>query len=72
MIIAKEMDEDAVKAKQKQIKEQAASVEGLVFAIGSHIVHDTEDIRTAMRAADQEMYAEKREYYAKHPDQKSR
>jgi len=72
MVIAAGMDEEAAEAKRKQIRERAAGVDGLAFAIGVHIVHGREDIRAAMRAADQEMYAEKRDYYAMHPDRRSR
>ena len=72
MVIAEGMDEEAAEAKRKLIREKAAAVEGLAFAIGIHIVHKAEDIRVAMRLADQEMYAEKREYYISHPDRRSR
>ncbi len=72
MVIAEGMDEEAAEAKRKLIREKAAAVEGLAFAIGIHIVHEAEDIRVAMRLADQEMYAEKRNYYITHPDRRSR
>ena len=39
-------------------------MEGLALAVSVHVVHGGEDIRLAMRAADQEMYAEKKAYYA--------
>ena len=39
---------------------------------GIHIIRAGEDIRTAMSAADKEMYEEKRAYYARHPDRRTR
>ena len=72
MLIAAGLDEEAAEAKRRQIRERAAAVDGLAFAIGIHVVHGAEDIRVAMRLADQEMYAEKRDYYASHPDRRFR
>ena len=72
MVIAEGLDEETAEAKRKQIRERAAAVDGLVFAIGIHIVRGGEDIVAAMRAADREMYAEKRDYYTRHPDRRSR
>ena len=42
------------------------------FAIGMHVVSDKEDIRIAMRNADQGMYTDKKEYYENHPDRRRR
>lgn len=72
MIIAEEMDEAQVKEKVKYIKEQAAAEQNLFFAIGTHVVRDGEDIRQAMRLADEGMYADKKEYYSTHPDRRYR
>ena len=72
VVIIEGMDEEAAEAKRKQIRERAAEVDGLAFSIGIHIVRGKEDIRAAMSAADREMYAEKRDYYARHPDRRTR
>lgn len=72
MIIAEGMDEEAAAAKRKQIHDLAAAVEGLAFSTGVHVIRGTEDIRAAMRAADEEMYADKKAYYERHPDRRSR
>ena len=72
MIMAAGMDEEQVKEKVKCIKEQAAAEKDLFFAIGTHVVHDGEDIRQAMRLADEGMYADKKEYYSTHPDRRYR
>lgn len=72
MIIAKGMEEKTAETKRSQLKDQAACVDDLVFAVGVHIVHEKEDIRAAMRAADQEMYTDKEKYYEEHPEKKYR
>ncbi|MBO4389653.1 MAG: sensor domain-containing diguanylate cyclase, partial [Lachnospiraceae bacterium] len=72
MIIVPGMDETEVEARSRKIKELAESQEDLFFAIGTHVVRDNEDIRTAMRNADQGMYSDKRAYYATHPDRRAR
>ena len=72
MVIVMGMDEEMVEERRKRLKEQAATVHDLYFAIGTHIVRDNEDIRIAMRNADQGMYADKREYYSTHPDRRIR
>ena len=50
----------------------AGAPDGLSMAVGIHIIRAGEDIRAAMSAADKEMYEEKRAYYARHPDRRSR
>ena len=72
MVIAEGMDETAAEEKRKQILERAEAVDGLAFAVGTHVVRGGESVRAAMRAADEEMYANKREYYARHPELKAR
>ena len=72
MVLAPGMDDATLRARQKRVKEAAEAVEGLVFAVGACMVRGDEDIRAAMRFADQAMYADKKEYYADHPDQKYR
>ncbi len=54
------------------IHDRAAAVEGLAFSTGVHVIRGEEDIRAAMRAADGEMYADKKAYYERHPERKSR
>ena len=72
MILAEGLDEEASAEKRKQIHDMAAHVEGLAFSTGIHIIRGAEDIRAAMRAADEEMYADKKAYYERHPERKSR
>ena len=71
MIIAADMDEDMLEARLKRVKEQAEK-ENVQVSIGTYVVRDGEDIRTAMRVADERMYADKNAYYEAHPELKYR
>ena len=42
------------------------------FAFGYYYVKDDEDVRSAMRRADERMYLDKEEYYKNHPNEKYR
>lgn len=44
----------------------------LSFAIGRHVVSDEKDVRTALRLADQNMYADKKRFYEEHPERTRR
>ena len=72
MVVAAGMDQKTVEEKVQKLRESEALVNDLHFAIGTHVVSDKEDIRIAMRTADQGMYADKKEYYANHPDRRRR
>lgn len=71
VVIAMGMDEETLETRRKKILERATA-ENLFFAIGTHVMHGNEDIRVAMRLADQGMYADKKEYYSNHPDRRFR
>lgn len=71
MILASEMDEDVLEARLKRVAEQAEK-ENIHVSIGTYVVHEGEDIRTAMRVADERMYADKNAYYEAHPELKYR
>ncbi|MBP5606847.1 MAG: sensor domain-containing diguanylate cyclase [Lachnospiraceae bacterium] len=72
MVVAGGMDTETVEEKIKKLRQREASVDNLHFAIGMHVVSEKEDIRIAMRDADQGMYTDKKEYYAHHPDRRRR
>lgn len=72
MLIAQGVDEAAVKAKIQELKEKSALDNDIHFAAGYSFVNNGEDIRMAMRVADEQMYIDKNEYYAKHPELKYR
>ena len=71
MILASEMDEDVLEARLKRVAEQAEK-ENIHVSIGTYVVREGEDIRTAMRVADERMYADKNAYYEAHPELKYR
>ena len=71
MILASDMDEDMLEARLKRVKEQAEK-EKVQVSIGTYVVREGEDIRTAMRVADERMYADKKRYYDEHPELKYR
>ena len=58
---------DAEKASAEQ-----AEKENIHVSIGTYVVREGEDIRTAMRVADERMYADKNAYYEAHPELKYR
>ena len=71
MILASDMDEDKLNDRIKRVEEQADR-DNVHVSIGTYVVHEGEDIRNAMRIADERMYADKKTYYEKNPDKKYR
>ena len=55
----------------KRIGEQSDR-ENVSISAGAYVMSEGDDIRTAMRIADERMYADKALYYEKHPDKKYR
>jgi hypothetical protein len=45
---------------------------GKAVGLGYNLVQEGDDIRTAMRVADERMYTGKKEYYEKYPDRRYR
>lgn len=72
MVITKGLCEAALKSRMEQLKEKSVIDEDIHFAVGYCFVSDGDDIRTAMRVADEMMYADKKEYYDEHPELKYR
>jgi len=62
----------AVLAGQVETLISRAEEKNVHFAVGTYIVREGEDIRTAMRVADERMYGSKKEYYENHPERKYR
>jgi len=71
MIIADDKDENKISARVEQLSKRTESTD-VHFAVGSCIVDEGDDIRTAMRLADERMYANKNEYYEKNPERRYR
>ena len=72
MLIAQGIDEDELKTKLKQLDEKSAIDSDVHFAVGYYFVSDGEDIRVAMKNADEKMYINKKEFYTTHPELKYR
>ena len=72
MLIAQGIDESTLRSRIQQLNEKSAIASDVNFAVGYYWVSNGEDIRMAMKAADEKMYINKKEYYIKHPDLKYR
>ena len=72
MIIAEGMDKAELNQKVDRIKALASEIRNLYFAVGSYVARDGEDIRKAMRSADERMYDDKKNFYSFHPELKYR
>ena len=71
MILAFDMDEKTLEARIERLEKQADK-ENISISVGTYVVHEGEDIRNAMRIADERMYNDKKEYYDKHPERRYR
>ena len=71
MIIAHDMGEEILAQRLAKLDEQMDK-DNVSLSVGSYVVHEGEDIRTAMRIADERMYADKKVYYDNHPERKYR
>ena len=71
MILAFDMDEKTLEARIERLEKQADK-ENISLSVGTYVVHEGEDIRNAMRIADERMYNDKKEYYDKHPERRYR
>ena len=72
MIIASGCTRDEFGEKLVLLKEKASDPNNVCFAVGSYFDDEGCDIRSAMRKADENMYADKRFYYTLHPERKNR
>lgn len=72
MIIVPGLTEDEFKVRLQQLNEKSVIDSDLHFAVGCCFVSHGEDIRTAMRLADERMYVDKKEYYDRYPEKKYR
>lgn len=62
------MPEKEVQKRVKSLYDRAEKEEHLHFAVGTSAVTEGDGVLKAMHLADKRMYADKREYYKKHPD----
>ncbi|MBO4927865.1 MAG: sensor domain-containing diguanylate cyclase [Clostridiales bacterium] len=71
MIISPDTNEAKLQFCLRDVETKAVE-KNVHFAIGTFIVSGDEDIRTAMRVADERMYGSKKAYYEAHPERKYR
>ena len=72
VVLASGLCDTELHSRIKSLYAQAEKEEYLYFAVGASVVSQGDDILAAMHVADERMYANKREYYKSHPDQKYR
>ena len=65
-----EVSEDELRRKTELLKEGSRKYNGLVFAIGYAFEDRSENVRSALRLADERMYEDKKRYYMIHPEKK--
>ncbi|SMC76807.1 diguanylate cyclase (GGDEF) domain-containing protein [Oscillospiraceae bacterium] len=72
LVIAPGIGEEELETRISKLMEQSEASRIVHFAIGRCILNDGDDIRDAMRLADERMYLDKKAYYEKHPERKYR
>lgn len=70
MIIAVDLPEQLITDRVEKLKKESEDPNNISFALGIFYDDKGEDIRVAMRTADERMYADKERYYAKFPERK--
>lgn len=63
---------DELQARVQRLLDQAGQTGIVHFAVGTSVVSGDEDVRDAMRTADEKMYLDKKAYYEKYPERKYR
>ena len=71
-VILRGVSAEELDAKVAKLRAYSSKYPNLSFAIGRHMEEDEKDIRTALRLADQNMYADKRKFYEEHPERTRR
>ena len=72
MVLALNVNEEDFNNKVNRVKEISNTQTKVSFAIGRSFEEGNIDIRRALRKADEDMYEDKKEYYARHPEFKFR
>lgn len=65
-IISPGVTEDELERKEAEIKIVAEKYPGVSFAVGHCYIDDKENVKRALRTADERMYEDKRRYYEQH------
>ena len=69
-IIIRNITEDELNEKVERLREVSRKYDKVIFAVGCSVVSDEKEIRSALRKADERMYADKERFYAKHPEKR--
>lgn len=72
VVILTDVTEEAFNQMAEKLQTVSEKYDRLVFAVGKGYDADSGNVRMALRLADERMYADKAEYYAKHPERKRR
>ena len=70
VVIKKGVTEDEINEKIEDIRKACCHYKDLSISMGGCVVDDSRNVRTALRIADENMYADKEKYYKEHPDKK--
>ena len=70
MLIAVDLPEKLIADRVEKLRIESEDPNNISFALGQYFDDQGEDIRIAMRTADERMYADKERYYAKFPERK--
>ncbi|SEM12911.1 diguanylate cyclase (GGDEF) domain-containing protein [Butyrivibrio sp. ob235] len=71
-VILPSTTKEEVADKIQKVRDLSEKSGNVSLAIGSCVVSDAKDIRLALRKADEDMYADKKRYYATHPEAERR
>lgn len=72
MVICASVTQNELEERVKQLRVLSDSSDNVRFAVGFALESGDIDIHRAMILADERMYADKQEYYRRHPEKKSR
>ncbi len=72
MVLLRDTTMDYMEQHEKELKEKANASDKVRFAVGLCLMDDSQQIYEAMKAADLNMYEDKKKYYEMFPDQKRR
>ena len=70
MVLLRDTSLEQLKQYEKIIKDSADKTDNVSFAVGISIEEDSQKIYEAMKAADVNMYEDKKQFYNGHPDLK--
>ena len=70
VVILTGITQEELTEKARALSEAAEHYEELIFAVGTAFEENVRDVRRALHLADERMYADKKRFYALHPEKK--